>query len=235
MKKILIVDDDAVIGNMIEEMLKKKGYEVMRAYSGTEALMVLAQSKPDLVLLDLMLPGMSGEEVLAQINGIPVIAISGKTNVDDKVSVLLGGAVDYITKPFHLRELAARIEAHLRGTVAKNELKDEEQLFFEDIILDLGKCSVTVMGHEVDLTRTEYAILKQLMQSPKRVVTKLQLLDNIMEDTPDCTENSLKVHVSHLRLKLRKESEKDYIESVWGIGFKMKENAGDTSCSSGTI
>ncbi len=101
MKNILIIDDDVYIGNMIEEVLKIEGYAVMRAYSGTEALLVLSNNKPDLILLDLMLPGLSGEEVLAKIKDIPVIVISAKLDIDNKVDVLLGGAVDYITKPFN--------------------------------------------------------------------------------------------------------------------------------------
>lgn len=220
MEKILIVDDDIHIGNMIEEMLRRKGYMVSRAYSGTEALFVLSQSKPDLILLDLMLPGLNGEEVLPQIKGIPVIVISAKSAVHDKVALLLGGAVDYVTKPFHLEELAARIEVHLRGA---SKLAPDKTLAIDDLTLDLNTYTVFVEDREVALTRTEYAILKQLMQEPERVITKGQLLDCIFEDTPDCTEGSLKVHISHLRAKLREINGKDYIESVWGIGFKMKK------------
>lgn len=219
MKNILIVDDDIHIGDMVEGMLKREGYAVSRAYSGTEALLILSQSKPDLVLLDLMLPGLSGEEVLPQVKGIPVIVISGKADVDDKVNLLLGGAVDYVTKPFHLKELAARIEVHLRNA----DLGSVNTLVFDDLALDVNKCMVAVQEHEVGLTRTEYAILKQLMQRPDKVITKMRLLDDLVEDTPDCTEDSLRVHVSHLRVKLREVSGKDYIESVWGIGYKMKE------------
>ena len=172
-------------------------------------------------MLDLMLPGVTGEEVLSQIRGIPVIVISGKAEVDDKVNVLLAGAEDYLTKPFHLKELAARIEVRLRSAPGSEQGTDT-RLIFEDLILDTEKCTAEVSGHDVGLTRTEYAILKQLMKNPQRVITKIQLLDCISEDTPDCSENSLRVHISHLRSKLRQESGKDYIESVWGIGFKMR-------------
>ena len=220
MKNILIIDDDIHIGNMIEEMLRKKRYTVLRAYSGTEALFVLSQSKPDLILLDLMLPGLSGEEILPKMKQIPVIVISGKTAVRDKVALLLGGAVDYMTKPFHLSELAARIEAHLRTT---SENDPVEILSFDDLTLNISKYTVTVGSYEVGLTRTEYAILKQMLQKPDIVITKIQLLDCIAVDTPDCTEDSLRVHMSHLRAKLREVNGRDYIESVWGIGFKMKE------------
>ena len=168
MKRILIIDDDIYIGNMEEEILSKEGYEVLRAYSGTEALLVLSRQKPDLILLDLMLPGLSGEEVLPNIKGIPVIVVSAKLDVDDKVKVLLGGAVDYITKPFDTKELLARVSVHLRS----NHLRETEILTFEDIILNTDTHAVTVAGSEVKLTRTEYAIMKRLMQDGTQVVTK---------------------------------------------------------------
>lgn len=219
MKNILIIDDDIYIGNMIQEVLTKEGYAVSRAYSGTEAVLFLSQHKTDLVLLDLMLPGLSGEQVLAKIQGIPVIVVSAKLDVDDKVNVLLGGAVDYITKPFDTKELLARISVHLRGSHSQAA----DKLTFEDITVNTDTHAVTVAGSEVKLTRTEYAILKRLMQGGTQVVTKSALLDHISDDTPDCTESSLKIHISNLRKKLKDAGNKDYIEAVWGIGFKMKE------------
>lgn len=218
MKQILIIDDDIHIGNMMEEVLSKENYLVSRAYSGTEAVLFLSKQKPDLILLDLMLPGLSGEEVLEKIENIPVIVVSAKLDVDDKVNMLLGGAVDYITKPFDSKELLARISVQLR----KKASQAETHLSFEDIILDTDMHIVTVAQKSVKLTRTEYAILKALMQNPLQVVTKSALLDHISLDTPDCTESSLKMHISNLRKKLRDMSGKDYIEAVWGIGFKMK-------------
>ena len=219
MKNILIIDDDLDIGNVLEEILKNEGYSVSRAYSGTEAVFVLSQSRPDLILLDLMLPGLSGEEVLPYIKGIPVIVMSAKVDVDNKVELLLGGAVDYVTKPFHTKELLARIAVHLRifDTLDKSEI-----LTFEEIELDVDTHIVRIKDTEIKLTRTEYAILKLLMQKPSQVVSKSQLLDRISEDTPDCTESSLKTHISNLRKKLREVSGKEYVEAVWGIGFKMK-------------
>ena len=219
MKNILIIDDDLDIGNVLEEILKNEGYSVSRAYSGTEAVFVLSQSRPDLILLDLMLPGLSGEEVLPYIKGIPVIVMSAKVDVDNKVELLLGGAVDYVTKPFHTKELLARIAVHLRifDTLDKSEI-----LTFEEIELDVDPHIVRIKDTEITLPRTEYAILKLLMQNPSQVVSKSQLLDRISEDTPDCTESSLKTHISNLRKKLREVSGKEYVEAVWGIGFKMK-------------
>lgn len=220
MKNILIIDDDIHIGNVLEEALTKEGYGVSRAYSGTEALLVLSQLKPDLVLLDLMLPGLNGEEVLPRIEGVPVIILSAKADIDHKVDLLLGGAADYMTKPFHTKELLARISVQLRKFAAAPEVP---ALVFDDITLYTDMRVVTVGGSEVKLTRTEYAILKLLMQDPARIVTKSRMLDSISEDTPDCTESSLKTHISHLRAKLRAPMGKEYIEAVWGIGFKMKE------------
>ena len=179
MKNILIIDDDLDIGNVLEEILKNEGYSVSRAYSGTEAVFVLSQSRPDLILLDLMLPGLSGEEVLPYIKGIPVIVMSAKVDVDNKVELLLGGAVDYVTKPFHTKELLARIAVHLRifDTLDKSEI-----LTFEEIELDVDTHIVRIKDTEIKLTRTEYAILKLLMQNPSQVVSKSQLLDRISED-----------------------------------------------------
>ena len=217
MKSILVVEDDIYIGNMTEEALKAKGYYVLRAYSGTEALLKLTSDNIDLVLLDLMLPGLSGEEVLPKIKNIPVIIVSAKTAIDDKVELLSVGATDYITKPFDIRELLARIEVQLRNPAIKNS-----EITYKNIVIDASAHSVTVRDTPVKLTKTEYAILKQLMLNPTQVITKSSLLDLISIDTPDCTESSLKVHISNLRKKLSEASGEDYIEAVWGIGFKMK-------------
>lgn len=222
MSSILIIDDDIDIGNVLEEILTKEGYHIMRAYSGTEALLLLAQQKPDLILLDLMLPGLNGEEILPQIKGIPVIVVSAKADVDSKVSLLLGGAVDYVTKPFHTKELLARIKAHLRTAESSAASEKQDELVFGNIRLLVDTHTVYVCGQEVRLTKTEFAILKLLMKNQTQVVTKSLLLDRISEDTPDCTETSLKMHVSNLRKKLHAAGGKDYIEAVWGIGFKMR-------------
>lgn len=219
MKRILIIDDDIHIGNVLEETLSKEGYQIFRAYSGTEALFVLSKSKPDLVLLDLMLPGLNGEDVLPQIKGIPIIVVSAKVDIDNKVDVLLGGAVDYVTKPFNMKELLARISVHLRNS---ESVLVSSELTFADIALNTNTHIAKICNTEIKLTRTEYAILKLLMQNPTQVVTKSLLLDRISTDTPDCTESSLKMHISNLRKKLREENNKDYIEAVWGIGFKMR-------------
>ncbi len=219
MKNILIVDDDIHIGNVLEELLAKEGYGILRAYSGSEALLLLSNSKPDIILLDLMLPGVCGEEVLSKISGIPVIIMSAKADIDSRVSLLCGGAADYVTKPFDTRELLARIAIHLRKSEAEAK---NISLSFDDIVLNTATHIAAVSGQEIKLTRTEYAILKILIENSAQVVTKTLLLDRISEDTPDCTDTSLKMHISNLRKKLRALSGKDYIEAVWGIGFKIR-------------
>lgn len=219
MKKILIIDDDVYIGDMLEEILTKEGYAVARAYSGTEALLCISGEKPDLALLDLMLPGLKGEEVLPRMKGIPVIVVSARADVEDKVDLLMGGAADYVTKPFDTKELLARIAVQFRKASCS---EDTTVLTFEDLSLHMDTHEAEIDGKEIRLTRTEFAILKLLMRNPAQVITKSLLLERIGEDTPDCTENSLKMHISNLRKKLRDIGGKDYVASVWGIGFQMK-------------
>ena len=218
MTEILIIEDDMSIGNMLEKTLTNEGYAASRAYSGTEALLLLKESKPSLILLDLMLPGLSGEELLPRLKGIPVIVMSAKTDSATKVDMLLGGAYDYITKPFDIDELLARITVALR----KGRLEDSGMISCKGLTLDTQTHTVTVNETEIKLTRTEFAILKLLMQNPDKVVAKLTILDRISEDTPDCTESSLKQHISNLRKKLKADDGQDRIEAVWGIGFKLR-------------
>lgn len=217
MKTIAVIDDDVHIGNVLTELLNREGYDVLRAYSGTEALLLLERNRPDLILLDLMLPGLPGEEVLPRIQGIPTIVVSARADVQDKVNLLLGGAADYITKPFDTAELLARIAVQLRKTERMGE-----NLTVGDLSLDPISMGISVKGTAVHLTRTEYAILKLLMANPNQVISKSVLLDRISMDTPDCTERSLKQHISNLRKKLLDASGEDCIETVWGIGFKLR-------------
>lgn len=230
MQTIAIIDDDIYIGDMLETLLQQNGYATRRAYSGTEALYLLREEPVDLVLLDLMLPGLSGEEVLPHIQNTPVIVLSAKVDVQDKVDLLLSGAVDYITKPFDTKELLARIVVQLRNTQlrsAKHPVDDTilsvHPLTVGTLTLDLANYTWQVNSTGVKLTRTEFAILKLLMENPRQVIAKSVMLDRISEDTPDCTERSLKQHISNLRRKIEDACGVDYIETVWGIGFKMKE------------
>ncbi len=218
MKTIAVIDDDQPIGDMLEELLRQEGYGVLRAYSGTEALYLLSRHRPDLILLDLMLPGLSGEEVLPRIQDIPVIVVSAKVEVEDKVRLLLDGAVDYVTKPFEPRELLARIAAQLRVHAAQPR---SSVLTVGGLRLDTAAPALTVEGTPVRLTKTEYAILKLLMANAGQAIAKSVILDRISADTPDCTESSLKIHVSNLRRKIREACARDCIEAVWGIGFRL--------------
>lgn len=218
MKTIAIIDDDIHIGDVLEQLLRREGYQVLRAYSGTEALYLLSQQRPDLVLLDLMLPGLSGEEVLPKIQSFPVIILSAKGEVENKVELLQAGAVDYITKPFHPSELLARIGVHLRRPRGEEE---GQALTVGELRLDPLSRQVTVAGQEVHLTKTEYAILKLFLLHPNQALSKSVILERISLDTPDCTDSSLKQHMSNLRKKLRQASGKEYLQSVWGIGFRL--------------
>lgn len=217
MRRIAVVDDDIYIGDMLQEVLERAGYAVLRAYSGSEAVLLAQSQRPDLILLDLMLPGLSGQQALKKLRGIPVIVISARSAVEDKVELLLEGAADYVTKPFDTRELLARIAAQLRSAQAG----PSHLLHRGGLELDTDAHTLLSSGNQVRLTRTEFAILRLLMENAGQVVTKSRLLDDVSRDTPDCVESSLKVHVSNLRKKLREAGAGDCIEAVWGIGFRL--------------
>lgn len=219
MQTILIIDDDEAIGDLEQEVLTRAGYRTLRAYAGTEALLLLKEQQPDLILLDLMLPGLSGEAILPQLAGIPVIVVSAKAAVADKVSLLLGGAADYLTKPFDTKELLARVAVRLRE---RQGAPLGAVYTCGPLRLDTASHAVTADGAPVALTRTEYAILKLLLQNPGQVLARSVLLDRISADTPDCTERSLRQHISNLRRKLASHIGRDCIEAVWGIGFRLK-------------
>ena len=220
MKKILIVEDNIDIHNLIKEILENKKYKVIDSYSGTEAFMVLEKEKIDLILLDLMLPGLNGEEIIKKVKEIPIIVISAKLTPESKVNALLSGADDYITKPFDPQELLARIEVQLR--IYQNTIQTSNRdIKYKDLLLKEDEHVIYLKEEKIYLTKTEYAILKQLLLNPNKIVTKSRLLELISNDTLDGDENSLKVHISNIRKKMRKISQEEYIESVWGIGFKI--------------
>ncbi len=219
MNNVMIIDDDLYINKMLEEALVQAGYAVTKAFSGKEALEIISKVRPDLVLLDLMLPGLSGEELLPHLRGIPVIVISAKIDVKNKVELLLGGAADYVTKPFDMDELLARITVQLRKPQTTDSGNDDF-VCVEGVKLNTALLQVNVEGTEVALTRTECAILKILMVNAGRPVGRSTILDRISLDTPDCTERSLKQHISNIRKKLQAVDETDHIEAVYGIGFK---------------
>ncbi len=219
MKKILIVEDDDTIHNLIKELLQTEHYITKDAYSGTEALTVIENEDIDLILLDLMLPGMSGEEIIKKVNKtIPIIVLSAKVSSEDKVKALINGANDYITKPFNKKELLARIQVQLRINSSQNK-----NLKYKDIELLEDNRSLKIKEDKITLTRIEYTIMRELLSNPNKVITKTRLLDLISRDMENCDENSLKVHISNIRKKIKNVTQNEYIESIWGIGFKMKD------------
>ena len=221
MKTILIIEDDNDIHKLLKEILEQQNCKILNAYSGTEALMIIEKENIDLILLDLMLPGLSGEDIINKVKDIPIIVISAKISQEDKINVLLEGANDYITKPFNTQELLARIKVQLRINQTNNQNKE---LKYKDICLDENLHKLMIEEKEIYLTRTETEIMKQLLLSPKQVITKTKLLEALgMAGTVECDENSLKVHISNIRKKIKKVTNKECIESVWGIGFKIHE------------
>lgn len=219
MKKILIIEDDINIHNLLKELLIQNNYQVVSAYSGTEAIFILEkESSIDLILLDLMLPGLNGEEIINKVKQIPIIVLSAKINPEDKINCLLNGANDYLTKPFNNKELLARIKVQLRINKKVNN-----DLIYKDLKLLKDNRTLLVKDKKINLTKTEYAILKQLLLNSTQVISKNNLLELISADTLDCDENSLKVHISNIKKKIKKYSNEEYIESIWGIGYKLFE------------
>lgn len=216
MSKILVVEDDEHVGAMLEEILRPC-YDVVRAYSGTEALLAMPSVRPDLVLLDLMLPGAAGEDVLPQILPTPVIIVSAKPDPEQKAELLLQGASDYIAKPFHPKELLARVAVQLRQSPVP-----DRAVRCGNVTLDADLLTAAGPGGDVKLTRTEAAIARLLFAAPERVFSKSMILEAISSDTPDCTQSSLKAHISNLRRKLREAGAPEgMIASVWGIGYRL--------------
>ena len=221
MDTIAVIDDNVITGDMISDILSEEGFQVIRAYSGTEALYLLKHKRPDLILLDLILPGLNGEGVLEHIKGIPVIILSSMTEVESKIHLLNEGACDYITKPFDQKELIARILVQLRKRKPSESLPDESILSAGDLTLDPLSLKLTVQLRTVRLTRTECVILKLLMANSRYTLARDVLLDSISYETPDCTEKSLKQHMYNLRKKLASVTSDIQIETVRGVGFKL--------------
>ena len=225
MNKLLIVEDDTLLSDMIKRLLIQNNYDVSNAYSGSEALLLLEKNSFDLILLDLMLPGISGEEVLDHIRKnieTPIIGVSAKTDIESKVNLIKNGADDYITKPFDNNELLVRIEAILRRS--KTSTNNKDVLCFKDLSLNTSTMEARIKDSKLILTRYEYLILQLLMSSPDKVFTKDNIFEIVWNENFFGDENAINVHISNLRKKFAKISPSEkYIQRVWGLGFKMQE------------
>ena len=219
-ERILIVEDDETINSMIREFLQKD-YTCLDAYSGTEARLVLQQTNVSLVLLDLMLPGISGEALLKKLKlkQLPVIVLSAKDAIDDRVALLNEGADDYLCKPFDLKELKARIQVQLR----KRMPQQEHEIAVDGVVLLPDFCHLEIQGKKIRLTRHEYRILELLMRDVKRARTKKEIYEYAWEDDYLGDDKTINVHISNIRSKLNAVSKREYIETIWGIGFKWKD------------
>lgn len=223
---ILVAEDDGDISRLLCSIITKSGYLPQPAFSGTEALLYLEQRPWSMVLLDLMLPGMTGEELLKRIRvrgSMPVLIISAKGEQQTKVSALRGGADDFITKPFDIEEVSARIDSHLRRFMQITPAASARILQYNGLMLDCDSKAVTAEGAEVALTAREYEILQLLLSEPRKVFTKANLYESVWGEPYYGDDNTVNVHVSNLRGKLAKAAPgSDYIETVWGMGYRLK-------------
>lgn len=235
MPKILIVEDDAGNNQMIRDYLENHGYTCISAYSGSEAKLLFEMEQFDLVLLDLMLPGVSGEELIVPFsNKAPVIVLSAKSGVDSKVQALSEGAEDYICKPFDLSELLVRIQVQLR----RSRNIDMERIAMERIAMDPSNSinriytyrswtlnpdtqEMTAQGEPVELTKHEFLIMELLIRNPKKVFTKQMIYEYAWGEEYLAEDKTINVHISNIRTKLKKSGTDTYIRTVWGIGFKL--------------
>ena len=225
---ILVVEDDSDINGLLSKILKKQGYNVRCAFSGTEALMCIEQYDYHLILLDLMLPGITGEELIAKIREdktMPIIILSAKITQDTKIEVLKLGADDFVSKPFDVSEVLARVEAQLRRYMIFSNTNDNEKILkYKGITLNCETREVFINSEELILTVREFCILELLMSYPKKVFTKANLFEHVWNEVFIGDDNTINVHMSNLRSKIAKiDPDNEYIHTVWGIGFKMQE------------
>ena len=246
MPNILIVEDDININNLLCEVLRKAGYTCEQAFSGTEAKLLLdiKEKAYTLVLLDLMLPGASGEEVLKEIRKqgrLPVIVLTAKDSIDDKIGVLTDGADDYITKPFEIREVLARIQVQLRhievetkgAAEVETEVKTKAgiqkgqgsgRLEFRDMVLTRSTFEVSIGGRVLPkITKQEFAILELLLKNPKQVFSKEDIFEYAWDEPYMGETKTLDVHISNIRKKIKTVTPDEYIETIWGIGYRLHE------------
>ena len=223
MFNLLVVEDDVLLSDMIKKLLSQNNYEVVSAYSGSEALLIIEKKHFDLILLDLMLPGLPGETVLGEIRkkaDTPVIGISAKTDIDSRINLIKNGADDYLVKPFDNAELLVRIEAVLRR-YQKSKMCDTV-LRFKDLTLNTDTLEVKIKDVPISLTKYEYLILQLLMSAPHKVFTKNNIFESVWNEEFLGDDNAINVHISNLRKKFIKANPQgQYIQTVWGLGFSL--------------
>lgn len=223
--KILIIEDDREINHILTELLSRNGYCTSSAFNGAEASEIMRNQNFDIILMDLMLPEKSGEELIRELRSYsdsPVIVISAKSMLETRIEVLRLGADDYILKPFDISEVLVRIEVVLRRSV-KSEYSTDKVLEYNGLKLYSGENRVLYNDTAVSLTAKELLLLRLFMEYPKKVYTKANLYESVWNSEYFYEDNTINVHVSNLRSKLKKISGLDFIETVWGIGYRLRE------------
>lgn len=218
----MIAEDDNGINSMLQTALSREGYVCVGAYSGTEALLRLQNETFSLMILDLMLPGMDGQEVLRrarEFTDVPVIVLSAKDALDTKVDLLTFGANDYMTKPFELPELVARVMVQLRNT--RQPGNESQILTYQELSMDMDKKTLCINGNMVPLTAQELKIMELFLRHPGKVFSKNEIYEYAWDDYYIGEDKTINVHISNIRQKLKKCSDQEYIETVWGLGFKL--------------
>ncbi len=240
MQNILIVEDDARNNQMLKDYLEEHGYMCTQAYSGSEAKLLFSMEAYDLVLLDLMLPGISGEELVSVFSEkAPVIVLSAKSGLDSKVEVLSAGAEDYLCKPFDLPELLVRIQVQFRRREREGEKTEARQsrrisegdssgkipagqtYSYREWTLDPDTQEMTAKGELVELTKHEFLIMELLIRNPRRVFTKQMIYEYAWGEEYLAEDKTINVHISNIRSKLKRSGTDTYIQTVWGMGFKL--------------
>jgi DNA-binding response OmpR family regulator len=223
---ILVIEDDPSINSLLVEALTGAGYRPQSAYSGSEAVLLLSTRSWQCVILDLMLPGKTGADVLAELRNrdqMPVIVLSAKLEKESKLALLDQGADDYMTKPFDIDELLARVAAQLRRFTVYTDNESAKVLHYLDIHMNLETHEVTAGGSSVPLTQREFAILELFLRHPRKVYSRMNIYESIWNADFLDDEKTINVHVSNLRAKLSAASTHKHIKTIWGVGFRLAE------------